>query len=118
MAEAAAPKHKTTQSESYVSFEPLYTSIVEAGRPCGMLMVHFGLDVPDPKLREEIQRSAPVLRDAYLRNLIAFTSNQVQVWRQPDIDVIAARLQRITDRAVQRPGARILMAQMAMRITR
>jgi flagellar basal body-associated protein FliL len=113
-----APKHKVTQSESYVAFEPIYATIVDAGRPSGMLMVHFGLDIPDEELREETVRSQPVLRDAYVRNLLSFTATAVRPWRQPDVEVISERLQKLTDRALKKKGARVLLAQVAMRISR
>jgi hypothetical protein len=116
--DAPAPKHKVTQSESYVAFEPIYATIVDAGRPCGMLMVHFGLDIPNEDLRDEATRSQPVLRDAYVRNLLSFTATAVRPWRQPDVNVIAERLQHLTDRALKKKGARVLLAQVAMRITR
>jgi hypothetical protein len=113
-----APKHKVTQSESYVPFEPVYATVLDAGRPCGLLMVHFGLDIPDSALRDETTRSQPVLRDAYVRSLLAFTATAVRPWRQPDVDTIAARLQRITDRALKKKGAKVLLAQVAMRLTK
>jgi len=113
-----APKHKSTQSESYVPVEPIYATIVDAGRPCGMLMVHFGLDIPDSELRDETTRAQPVLRDAYVRALLAFTSTAVRPWQQPDVETISARLQRLTDHALKKKGARVLLAQVAMRISR
>jgi len=42
----------------------------------------------------------------------------VRPWQQPDVSVIADRLQRVTDRALKKKGARVLLAQVAMRITR
>lgn len=116
--EEAAPKHKVTQSVSYVPFEPIYTTIVDAGRPCGMLLVHIGLDIPDSALRDEITRAAPVLRDAYVRSLLSYTSTAIRPWQQPDVEVISARLQRLTDAALKKKGARVLLAQVAMRISR
>jgi hypothetical protein len=113
-----APKHKSTQSESYVEFDPVYATIVDAGRPCGMLMVHFGLDIPNSELRDETTRAQPVLRDAYVRSLLAFTSTAVRPWQQPDVETISARLQRLTDHALKKKGARVLLAQVAMRISR
>src|ERR1051325_5093865 len=65
-----APEHKTTQSKSYVQLDPIYTTIVADNRSAGMLMVGAGLDVPNDALREEVTRSMPVLRDAYIRNLM------------------------------------------------
>ncbi|HEX2592912.1 MAG TPA: hypothetical protein VHL34_15540 [Rhizomicrobium sp.] len=111
-------KHKTTQSESWVAFEPMYSTIIDANRPCGMLLVEIGLDIPDPALREDAARAAPILRDYYVRSLTSFTASTVRPWRQPDVSVIAARLQRVTDRALKQTGARVLLGQVAIRITR
>jgi flagellar basal body-associated protein FliL len=112
------PEHKITQSESYLSIDPFYTTIVADNHAGGMLMIGIGLDVPDPALRGEVVRSMPVLRDAYLRNLMAFTASTVRTDAQPDVGVIADRLQGITDRALNKKGARVLLAQVALRVTR
>ncbi len=117
-AEQKKPEHKVTQSESYMMLEPIYTTIVTDNRPGGMLMVGVGLDIPDAHLREEVVRSLPVLRDAYLRNLMTFTATQVRTDAQPDVGIIAGRLQAITDRALKKKGARVLLAQIALRVTR
>src|ERR1700759_5504728 len=73
-----APEHKITQSKSYLSLDPIYTTIVDDNHAQGMLMVGVGLDVPDDALRAVADRSMPVLRDAYVRNLMAFTSGSVR----------------------------------------
>jgi flagellar basal body-associated protein FliL len=113
-----AAQHKTTQSESYVIIEPLYASILDGARPRGLLMVELGLDVPDAQLRDKINQSLPTLRDAYVRSLLVYASTAVRPWRQPSVEDIANRLQTITDRMVGRQGARVLMAQTAIRLTR
>jgi flagellar basal body-associated protein FliL len=112
-----APEHKTTQSESYIQLDPIYTTIVADNRAAGMLMVGAGLDVPDERLREVVNHSLPVLRDAYIRNLMTFTANVVRTDEQPDVGTIADRLQAVTDRALKKKGARILLAQVAIRVT-
>src|ERR1700753_4246602 len=71
-ADAKKPEHKITQSESYLSVDPLYTTVVTDNHVGGMLMIGIGLDVPNAAMREDVVRSMPVLRDAYLRNLMAF----------------------------------------------
>lgn len=111
-----APEHKITQSKSYLSLDPIYTTIVDDDRAQGMLMVGVGLDVPDPALRAVANRSLPVLRDAYVRNLMAFTASSVRTIAQPDVNEIAERLQGVTDRALGRKGAKILLAQVALRV--
>jgi flagellar basal body-associated protein FliL len=112
-----APEHKTTQSKSYIMVDPIYTTIVADNRASGMLMVGAGIDVPDEKMREVVIRSLPVLRDAYIRNLMAFTANVVRTDTQPDVGTIADRLQAVTDRALKKKGAKILLAQVAIRVT-
>lgn len=116
--EQKAPEHKSTQSKSYVMVDPIYTTIVTDNRASGMLMVGAGLDVPNDAMREEVVRSLPVLRDAYIRNLMAFTANVVRPDTQPDIAMIADRLQAVTDRALKKKGAKILLAQVAIRVTK
>ena len=112
-----APEHKTTQSKSYIMLDPIYTTIVGDNRAAGMLMVGAGLDVPDAAMRDEINRSLPVLRDAYVRNLMTFTANVVRTDAQPDVGMIADRLQAVTDRALKKKGAKVLLAQVAIRVT-
>jgi len=111
-------EHKLTQSASYLSLDPIYTTIVDDNRAQGMLMVGVGLDVPDEALREVATRSRPVLRDAYVRNLIAFAATAVRTNAQPDVNQLAGRLQGVTDRALGKKGAKILLAQVAIRVTR
>jgi flagellar basal body-associated protein FliL len=122
MADDAAPpakaEHKLTEAKSYLEIDPFYTTIIDDNRPAGMLMVGIGLDVPDDALRAVVTRSMPVLRDAYLRNLAAFTATNVRSTAQPDVGVLAGRLQAVTDRALGKKGARILLAQVALRITK
>lgn len=110
--------HKVTQSKSYLMIEPIYATIVSGERPVGMLMIGIGIDVPDEALRAEADHAMPVLRDAYVRNMMAYAATQVRAWRQPDVAVIADRLQAVTDRALGRKGAKLLLAQVAMRLTK
>jgi len=112
------PEHKVTQSVSYLEVDPIYTTIVSDNHAGGMLMVGMGLDVPDAALRDEVTRSLPVLRDAYVRNLMAFTSSSVRTDAQPDVGMIADRLQDVTDRALKKKGVKVLLAQVALRVTR
>ena len=112
-----APEHKVTQSESYIMLAPMYATIMDGERPGGMLMVAVGLDIPDEQLRAEAQRAMPVLRDAFVRSVMAFTWTHVRIAEQPDVVAIADRLQRIADRELRRKGARVLLAQVACRLT-
>jgi flagellar basal body-associated protein FliL len=113
-----APKHKITQSASYILIDPLYATIFDAGRPCGMLMVAIGLDIPDARLREQVQHDMPILRDAWLRHLTGFAAAAVRPRQQPDVTAIAAQLQRITNRTLEAKGAQVLLAEVTMRLSR
>ena len=113
-----APVHKVTQSDSYLMLDPLYATIIDDNRPVGLLMVSVGIDVPGASLRADAEHALPVLRDAYMRSLMAFAATAVRPSEQPDVTDLADRLQRITDRTLGRKGAKLLLAQVAMRITR
>jgi flagellar basal body-associated protein FliL len=110
--------HKITQSASYLMIDPIYTTIMDGNKIVGLLMIGIGLDVPNADLRSQTEESMPVLRDVYVRSLMAFTATSVRPWRQPDVGEIADRLQRATDRTLGRQGARILLAQVAIRLTK
>ncbi|MGH6872517.1 MAG: hypothetical protein ACREHE_13535 [Rhizomicrobium sp.] len=116
--EQSAPEHKVTQAESYTMLAPMYATIMDAGKPSGLLMVAIGLDIPDPWLRGQADHAMPLLRDDYVRSLLSYAATSVRPWRQPDVTQIAARLQRVTDRALHKTGARVLLAQVAIRVTR
>jgi hypothetical protein len=113
-----AAVHKITQSDSYLMIEPLYTSILDGNRPVGLLMIGIGIDVPDADLRARVERDMPQLRDGYVRSLMAFTAISVRAWRQPDVAAIADRLQGVTNRMLGKKGARVLLAQIAIRLNK
>jgi hypothetical protein len=113
-----APKHKVTQSESYLMIDPMYSAILDGDRPVGLLMIGVGLDIPDAKLRGEAEHAMPVLRDAFVRNMLNYSTTSVRSWRQPDVVQIAERLQGVADRALGRKGAKVLLAQVAIRVTK
>ena len=113
-----SPKHKITQSESYLALDPMYSTILDGDRPVGMLMIGVGIDIPDAKLRAEAQHALPVLYDAFVRNMLSFAAVTVRPDRQPDVAAIADRLQGVTDRALGRKGAKLLLAQVAIRISK
>jgi flagellar basal body-associated protein FliL len=110
--------HKITQSESYMMIEPFYATIMDGSRPLGLLMVGFGLDIPNAELRDRVEQEMPRLRDAYVRSLMAFAATNVRAWRQPDVSEMADRLQGVTDRYLARKGARVLLAQVMIRLNK
>lgn len=111
-------EHKITQAKSYVGLNPMYATVLDNGRPVGLLLVSIGLDIPDPALRASVMRALPLLRDSYIRNLMVFTAAAVRPWRQPDVDVIARRMQGVTDRTLHAKGAKVLLGQVMLRISK
>jgi len=111
-------EHKITQAKSFVPVDPMYATILDNGRPVGLLLVAIGLNIPSDDLRDQAQHALPVLRDAYLRNLMTFSAAAVRPWQQPDVAVIAARLQRVTDRVLRKEGAQVLLGQVMIRVSR
>jgi flagellar basal body-associated protein FliL len=110
--------HKTTTSETFVSIDPIYSTILDGVHPRGLLMVELGLDVPDAKFRNDVNASMPRLRDAYVRGLLTYAATAVRANRQPNVEDIATRLQTITDTVMGAKGAQVLMAQTAIRVSR
>ena len=111
-------EHKITQAKSFVPMDPMYATILDNGRPVGLLLVAVGLSIADEDLRGEAEHALPILRDAYLRNLMSFAAVAVRPWQQPDVGVIAARLQRVTNRVLRKDGAQVLLGQVMIRVTR
>ncbi|HEY5346900.1 MAG TPA: hypothetical protein VIJ72_01810 [Rhizomicrobium sp.] len=112
------PEHKVTQSKSYVAMDALYATIPVGDRPRGLLEIIVGLDIPNEALRDTATNAMPILRDAYVRNLMAFAATRVRINHQPDVAMIADRLQGVTDRALGKKGARVLLVQVALSINR
>jgi flagellar basal body-associated protein FliL len=110
--------HVTAASPTYLGFDPLYTTIIEDDGDRGLLMVGFGLDVPDAHLRAEVENLRPKLLDLYVRSMMLYTSANVRTWRQPDAAAIADRLQQVTNLLLKRKGAKVLLAQVAIRLNR
>jgi hypothetical protein len=113
-----APEHKITQAESYVGLDPMYATILDNGRPVGLLLVSIGLDIPNAELRDQANRALPLLRDSYVRSLMTFTAVAVRPWRQPDVSIIATRLQHVTDKVLRRNGAKVLLGQIVIQISK
>lgn len=111
------PSHKITQAVSYVPIHPIYATVLDAGRPAGLLLVSIGLDIPDATLRARARAALPLLRDAYVRNMMTFAAAAVRPFEQPDVDLIARRLQAVTDQQLHQSGARVLLVQVMLQMS-
>jgi hypothetical protein len=93
---------------SYVQFESINASLRPVAGRRKVLSVESGLDVPDGGLRNRVQQSRLLLRDAYLRWLIVYAAS-LTPGSPPNPDAISAELQRETDHILGRPGARFVL---------
>ncbi|NWH08730.1 MAG: hypothetical protein HXY22_08840 [Alphaproteobacteria bacterium] len=109
------PARKPTPLESYVLVDPVMVSIVAENRTRGILVVEFGLNVPDGTLREEVPIRERRLRDGYVRTLTLYASSSLRPGRPPDVEAIATRLQRVTDSVLEQQGAQVLLMQVMVR---
>jgi hypothetical protein len=104
LAEEGGGKPKTT----YVEVRPLTATLIRPGGRRGALTVEVGLDVPDAGLRRRAAQSTPILRDAYLRVVQAYALG-LSPGATPSADYLSIILQRETDKALGRKGARVLL---------
>ena len=86
--------------------------------PVGMLMIGVGLDIPDAKLRGEA-----VARHAGAARRLRAQPDELQHHLGAQLETARRRRDRrspagVTDRALGRKGAKLLLAQVAMRVTK
>jgi hypothetical protein len=104
----AGEKADAKPKGSFVEIKPLTVTLMKPGGRRGTLTVELGLDVPDPKLLTRAEQSKPILRDAYVRVVQAYALG-LSPGGTPSADFLAMTLQHETDRALKRPGARVLL---------
>ena len=92
----------------YFSMPPVAVSIVRPSGKRGVLTVEVGVDIRDPKLRDEIELYQPLLNSAYVSTLQPYALG-LAPGQMPSADYISLALQRETDRVLRRKGARLLL---------
>lgn len=93
---------------SYIALRPLTLTIVRPTGKRGALTVEVGIDVADAAARERAAASGPLLRDAYITALQPYAM-RLAPSAPPNVEYIAACLQRETDRVLGRKGAQVLL---------
>ncbi len=96
------------QKPSYQELSTLSATVNRPGGRRGVLTVEVGVDAPDPALRDRVELSQPLLRDAYVSALQPYALG-LAPGSPPSADYIAMTLQRETDRVLGRRGARVLL---------
>lgn len=109
LATAAEEQPKGVASTThYVAFSGLTTTVFRSDRRRGVMAVDAVLDVPDNALRARVAALTPRLRAAYAQALTVYAAG-LPPGRPADPDYLARELQRQTDAAVGRPGAKFLL---------
>ena len=106
-AHAAEPKKKGG-GESFIQLPTLTATIVRANGARGVLTIEVGVDVPDARLRQRAQASIPLLRDAYLREMLAYAPG-LAPGGAPSPERIGTQLQRATNQTLHQGGATLLL---------
>ncbi len=102
------PDKKKGGGESFIQLPTLTATILRADRQYGVMTVDIGVDVPDAGLRKRAEQSVPLLRDAFLREMLIYAPT-IAPGGAPNPDLITTQLQRAADRTLGRPGAKVLI---------
>jgi hypothetical protein len=111
LANSGGGEKKGAPVSTYIPIRVLTATIQRPTGGRGVMTLECGVDVPDPKLREFVDKSTPRLRAAYFQILQTYASG-TSGGGLPNADFLAKELQRETDRMVGRPGARFLMGSL------
>jgi hypothetical protein len=101
------------RKQPYLQLQTVAVSIVRATGRRGVLTVEVGIDVPDPKLREQVELYLPRLYSAYVTALQPYALG-LTPGQPPNADFISMTLQRETDRTLGRRGARLLLGSILL----
>jgi len=104
---AKAPEHRGGPI-TYVHLPGLTTNVLRSNGKWGVVTIEAGLDIQDEKLRIRVQKSIPVLMDAYTRAMAGIGPG-VHPGSEPDLDLVSKSLQGVTNRVLGRPGAVFLV---------
>jgi hypothetical protein len=105
---SAPVEKKKGGGETFIQLPTLTATILRADRQYGVMTVDIGIDVPDAGLRKRAEQSVPLLRDAFLREMLIYAPS-IPPGGAPNPDLIASQLQRAADRTLGRPGAKVLL---------
>jgi hypothetical protein len=106
--EGGGEKKKKSGGTSYISLDALSATVIRPDGRRGVLMVETGLDIPDQALRDKAEKLIPRLRAAYFQTVQVYAAG-LTPGLPPNVDYISRELQRQTDLALGKPGARLLL---------
>lgn len=92
----------------YVALQGLTATVFRSDRRRGVMAVDATLDVPNDALRVRVSALMPRLRAAYAQTLTVYAAS-LPPGRPADPDYLVREMQRQTDAAVGKPGAKFLL---------
>lgn len=95
-------------TETTVAFPPLTATVLRLDGRRGVLTVEITVDAPDAALRQRVEQSRPLLRDAW-NTVINRQTATLRPGTAPDVERLATALQTACDRVLGRPGAHVLL---------
>ena len=105
---AEKTEKKKGGGDSFIQLPTIAVTVKRLGGGNGVMTVDVGVDVADGALRKRADQSTPLLRDAFLREMLTY-GQTLGPGRPPNPDVIGVMLQRAADRTLGRPGAKLLL---------
>lgn len=103
-----APAKEGAPTGHYVEFSTLTATVLRPDRRRGVMAVDASLDIPDAALRARAVSLTPRLRAAYSQALNVYAAG-LPPGRPADPEYLIREMQRQTDAAIGRPGAKFLL---------
>lgn len=101
---------RITGSDNYVPTFGLRASIARGFKVYGVLAVDAGLDVPKEATRKLCETIRPRLISSMRDAILNYASLSYVVGERPDVDILAARLQKAVDAVLGKGEARVALA--------
>jgi hypothetical protein len=108
VAAASGGEKKKGGGLSFVQIQTLTAAIMRRNGSRGVVTMEVGIDVQDEKLRTLATQLTPRLRAGYAQILQIYASG-LPAATPPDVDYLAQKMQRETDRILGKPGAKLLI---------
>ena len=103
-----APAKGAAPTSHYLAFPTLTATVFRTDRRRGVMAVDATLDIPDNALRARAASLQPRLRAAYAQALNVYAAS-LPAGRPADPEYLSREMQRQTDQAIGKPGAKFLL---------
>jgi hypothetical protein len=93
---------------NYIQFDTLTATIIRPDGRRGVMTVDIGIDAPDAGVHNKVLLWQPSLRAIFVQWIVSYAAG-LGAGAPPNPDYISICLQREVDRALGRPGAKVLL---------